>query len=167
MIRRGSLGSASVCVLFLAMVATGCKKAPSRRGPSMLSESDRKALEGTVHLPLPADTIVLVSDDGGGRDVKYGFYLWLLHSPSNGLDLSPDKVPSPSGNLPDRNTSDVAEWIQSLLKDQTLPSSVSAASLRWEANGFEFRGDLLRTIQGNYLSIQRFVKLATTRSAGP
>ena len=119
-----------------------------------MTDSERRQIESEIDLVLPSDVVVLISDDGGGRDKSFAFYHWLFYSPT-GVKLTADAVPRPSGDIPDMQVKDIREYIQSLIPEQ-IPRGKSASSLSWSNDVFTFRGDLLRTERGDYLSVQRF-----------
>lgn len=142
--------------------AAGCDKAGS--GPTSLSEQERTALEKEWAISLPSDITLLLSDDGGGRDAHWQYYRWLVYSKSS-IDLSPDKVPSPSGHIPNNDATDKAKWFQSLAPKTDFGTPTTASTLTWGTGSFEFRGNLLKTSNGNYLYVQRFAKNMISASA--
>ena len=148
----------SLLIVALLSYLSGCDKFEGDNKSLILSEVDRKTLEGKVYIPLPEDTIVLRSYDGGRRDASYGYYHWLIFSQDNNIELHPDVVKSPNSYLPNRNVSDIAEYIQSIIPKRELSPCISAASLSWEDGGYEFNGSYLKTSGGDYLSIRRFKK---------
>jgi len=145
-------------VVFLAI---GCndKDKHTALGKKPMGDKERIALEKNIGMLLPKDVVILVSDDGGGRDAKWQYHCWLFYSKS-GIDLSPSQVASPSiaSFLPNRDVKDVADSIQSIIPRTTLPTPTGASSLRWEPGTYEYRGTLLKTSDGDYLIVQRFKK---------
>lgn len=148
-----------IFIVLFVMITAMCTIVLTRQYsiPQALSERERKVLENHLHLSLPIDTVILDSSDGGGRDVSFGFYCWLLYSPSSGIILSPESVPSPESYMPDDNTSDTVKWFQGMTKKH-ISTPTTSSSLSWETEKFEIRGTFLQTRAGNYLYIQRFTK---------
>ena len=151
--------SESVAVMLFGLIALlglGCDRSFPGQDEAVLTHEERKVIERQISFHLPADTKVLLSDDGDGRDAKVEYHLWLFYSRS-GFVLTPENVPSASSYFPNRNVRDKAEWIQSLVKNR-LPSGESASSISWSDGTYNFPSSLLRTEEGDYLSVQRFRK---------
>lgn len=140
----------------LVCLGTGCERGSPPQGAAPLTDQMRKMVEKDISFQLPEDVVLVLGDDGGGRDPEMGYYLWLFYSKS-GIALAPVNVPSPYGHLPNRDVKGIAEWIQSLAKDN-IPLGKAASSLSWSDGTYEFQGDLLKTVNGDYLSVQRFRK---------
>lgn len=143
-------------VAAIGFSVAGCKQSNT---PAPLSKQEKTALETEWALSLPSDVTLLVSDDDGGRDSHY--YNWFIFSKSS-IALSPDKVPSPSGHIPNDSIKDTVTFFQSIAPHINFASAVSATTLSWSTNAFNFRGNLLRTSNGDYLYVQRFRKSSTT-----
>ena len=58
-------------------------------------------------------------------------------------------------NLP---LADTVEFVESKMGKRKLTQPQSAFSSEWQTNGYEFRGTIVRTPQGDYLVVERFRK---------
>ena len=154
-----------VCAWILC--ACGCEPSPEteQTQPAVSSRDKLSAIEKAVHLQLPSDVVVLLEDDGGGRDPEYGYYLWLLRS-EDGFGMKGGVEPSQDKHLLERNPEEVGEWIQSLAPKAEIGALEGASSLEWESGKTEFRGDHLITSTGEYLCIQRFINNGTPIPSG-
>ena len=142
-------------------LSSGCCDHQAR--PSQSTSSHRvnprehtalKELESKIGIIFPSNTVLVNSDDGGGRDPNFGFYAWGLFSPS-AITMPLMKEPSVKGylNLP---LEDTVEFVQSMIPNRKILQPQSAFSSEWEKNGYVFEGTLVRTPQEDYLVIEQF-----------
>jgi len=143
-------------VLGVLLVLAGCRgaeePAPAPSQQPMAAHSIRE-LEAELHLDLPEKLWLLTSTDGGGRDP--GFHLWLVYSTTD-MTLSP-KQDVQVGSLEQHLEPDwIAEWVSSLVPKGRLPAAKDAAIGTWTTGKHEYRAEVLRTVRGSYLVVQRF-----------
>jgi len=154
---KGLLESIAMMVFgLIACLGIGCERGSPHQGATAATDQERKVIEQKISFQLPADVMVLLSEDGGGREMKQAYYRWLFYSRS-GFVLTPANVPSPSSHLTNFNVKILAEAIQSLVENE-LPPGRAASVLSWSDGTYEFRGWLLQTEKGNYLWVERFRK---------
>jgi hypothetical protein len=135
--------------------------------PVPLDAKKLAELEKEIQMALPKDTgIVMIRED---LCKPADHWLWLLYSKS-GFFLGADKFfPSVQNSyfLLDQNTSNylreknlksTREWIQSLVDENELSKAKEAQSLRWKTKQFDCRGSLLKTEEGDYLCVQKFLR---------
>lgn len=144
--------SGILALLVLGCMIAGCGSPAQNATP--LTEAERRKVESESSLTLPSDVVVLLSEDGGGRDASYASYRWLFFS-RTGITLTPATVPSPSNYLPSDDVESVRVYIQSMTRDK-LPPAKMASSLHWSDGVYDFRGSVLKTEKGDYLTVERF-----------
>lgn len=113
-----------------------------------------KELEAQAGFVLPGDIELLDISDGGGRDQSYGYLSWVLYSPTT-ISTMPLDVTSYINGYMERLL-DTTELIESRLGNRKIKQPQSAFSSRWEMNGYKFYGIVVRTLDGDYMLIQRF-----------
>jgi hypothetical protein len=144
----------------LLCVLSGCKGGTASNGrgdesSSKESTAELAQFERETCVQLPADAKLLKSDDGGGRDGSYQYHLWVIHARGR-IAIEP-KAPAANVNVAaDLDPGDVAEWVGLLLPNQSLPRALDAARATWEVGGYDYRANVLRTEQGDFMIVQRF-----------
>lgn len=111
-------------------------------------------LETQAGFVLPSDVELLDISDGGERDKSYGFLYWGLYSPTAITTMPLDHTPYINGYL-DRSL-ETAELIQDRLGKRKIKEPQSVFTSHWEVNDYKFRGTVVRTLQGDYMVIERF-----------
>ena len=153
-------GVAAICVAMFAMA--GCDG--PKDGPAIASQTAGtdaaqavKALKEEIGMSFPPGTAVISASDGGGRDPSYGFYIWVLFSP-NQITMPLTETLGGNGyrNLDLADTVTYAE--SASVRALEIKGPQSAFGSDWNLNGYEFRGTIIRTSQGDYLVIERFLK---------
>lgn len=112
-------------------------------------------LETQAGFVLPSDIELLDMSDGGGRDKSYGFLYWGLYSPTAITTMPLDHTPYINGYL-DRSL-ETAELIQDRLGKRKIKQPQSVFTSHWEVGDYQFRGTVVRTLQGDYMVIERFL----------
>lgn len=146
------------CVLLnaLCVLGTGCTEHRGTEGAIVKPPNDMRDLETKVALSLPNDAVLLNATDGGGRDPSYGFYEWLVFSPSS---IEMPRVGAPGGK--DYFSHDLANSVK-LVETRTprrrIAGPQAAFGSEWENEEFIFDGTLVRSSEGDYLVVQRFRK---------
>lgn len=113
-----------------------------------------KTLEAKVGMTFPTNAVLINSTDGGGRDPSYGYYAWAVFSPSP-ITMPIIQAPYIKGYL-DKPLADSVEFVEGMMPKQKILQPQAAYGSRWETNGFEFRGTLVRSTKGDHLVIQQF-----------
>jgi len=135
--------------------------------PVPLEAQKLAELEKEIQMALPKDTgIVMITED---LCKPADNWLWLLYSKS-GFTLGADKffpsvqksyflLDQNTGNyLREKNLRSTRDWIKSLVDENELPKAKESQSLEWETKQFDCRGSLLRTEEGDYLCVEKFLK---------
>ena len=151
--------ASGVATAIAILLATGCgerqvSSSQLTQAANMKPDPAVKALEAQVGMAFPTNTVLLNATDGGGRDPGYGFYAWAVFSPSP-ITMPIIQAPYVKGYL-DKPLADSAEFVEGMMRKQKISQPQAAYGSRWETNGFEFRGTLVRSLRGDYLVIQRF-----------
>jgi hypothetical protein len=145
------------------LLATGCgdRQASSSQSTSTPTIDAKegpalKELEAKVGIAFPTNAVLVNATDGGGRDPSYGYYAWGVFSPT-AITMPVMKAPGVKDylNLPLENTT---TFVQGKMRSRKISQPQSAFSSEWETNGYDFRGTLVRTAQGDYLAIEQFRK---------
>ena len=145
------------------LLATGCgdRQASSSQSTSTQSVNAKedpalKEMESKVGIAFPTNAVLVNATDGGGRDSSYGFYAWGVFSPT-AITMPVRKAPGVKDylNLP---LEDTVKFVQGKMRGQKISQPQSAFGSEWEANGYTFRGTVVRTAQGDYLAIEQFRK---------
>jgi len=129
-----------------------------------LSQKEREALQNAVAITLPNDVCLVASNDGGGRDPSYGFYVWTVYSKS-GISFVPSQMVKYEPNW--WGTPNIVAMIKCDVPDLNIEGKHSSSTAVWVSGGYEFRGHLLMTGQGHYLNIQRFRDHGTAPASKP
>jgi len=154
----------TICDLLAALsiiLAAGCEdrqassSQPTQAGNTK-QDSAINTLEAKVGMLFPTNTVLMNSTDGGGRDPSYGFYAWAVFSPSP-IKMPIIQAPYIKGYL-DKPLADSVEFVEGMMPKQKISQPQAAYGSRWETNGFEFRGTLVRSVKGDYLVIEQFRK---------
>ena len=147
--------SQGIAVLLLAGIAL-LPSCDHRGSMEPVEDADTiRKLEKEVQIALPDDVALVMWREGDIRPVR--FWTWLFYS-STGFSMKPADVPSPGDYLPRRDPEEVAEWVQSLVRNEKLPKATAASTLAWENEQYDFVGDLLETEGGHFLVVQRVRK---------
>lgn len=144
-----------VCLILLA---GGCSDRGGNRvgAEPSTQESAKQEISRQTGLELPAACRVLVAGDGGGREPSLGYYYWSLFSGAP-IALPALDEPGVHGELP-LPLSDTVAFVQGKMGCQPIEDAIQASGTGWETNGFEFRGTTVRSVNGDYLVIERFRK---------
>jgi hypothetical protein len=156
-VQTASAMLAALIILF----ANGCNDrqvTSSQVAQNVNTKEDQalKELEMKVGISFPANTVLVNSTDGGGRDSSYGFYAWGLFSPT-AIKMPPMKAPGVTDylNLP---LDDTVKFVQGMMRNRKISQPQSAFSSEWETNSYTFRGTLVRSPHGDHLVIEQFLK---------
>jgi hypothetical protein len=154
----------TVCLAFASLsilAVAGCydrQVAPVQTTQNVSAKEDPalKDLETKAGLSFPTNTVLLNSGDGGGRDTSYGFYEWAIFSPTQiKMPLMQAVGVKDYLSLP---LADTVVFVESKIRKRKVTQPQSAFSSEWQTNGYEFRGTIVRTPQGDYLVVERFRK---------
>lgn len=113
-----------------------------------------KALEAKVGMTIPTNAVLLNATDGGGRDASYGFYAWVVFSPSP-IAMPIMQAPYVKGYL-DMPLANSVKLIEGMMPKHKILQPQAAYGSEWKTNGFQFRATLVRSASGDYLVIQQF-----------
>jgi len=111
-------------------------------------------IEKKIHMALPKDVALVAESDGGGRDPQYKFYLWVLYSQS-GFSLTPTGVSSVRRPSHKADEALVADLIRPYLPRGRLPQATGAIGADWETSGLEFRANVLKSRNGEFLYVEQ------------
>ncbi len=115
-----------------------------------------KDLESVSGLSLSDDAVLIACDDGGGRDPASGFFSWVVFSHSQ-IIMPSKKVPGGTTCIP-MPLNDSVKHIETSMQNREIVDPLVAFSSQWTSNGYEFRGDLVRSKDGDYLVVERFIQ---------
>ena len=137
----------------VAICSNGCHRSPSSdkslQSASDFSNQGLKDLESRSGISLPANSVLLSADDGGGREASHQFYEWVVFSP-NPVGLPRIETPGVGDyvNLP---VDDTVKFVQTRLKDRKLTHANLAIHSSWRRNSLGFSATLVRTVSGDYV----------------
>lgn len=140
------------CVILtgVCLLAIGCSDHQARENTNV------KDLETKIAMTLPSDTVLLGANDGGGR--VSGFYTWTVFSPS------PIKMPPMHAtgvkdylDLSD-SLADVVTYVEVDMGRRKISQPQAAFTSEWENDLYTFSGTVVRSAEGDYLTIRRFLK---------
>lgn len=117
---------------------------------------DIDKLNKQVGISFPSDTIVLSATDGGGkeRDVGYNAYTWTLFSPIA------VEMPSIMKHHGYPSLEDTVKYIESSMykKKIKILKPQYAFDSDWEMDNYRFHATVVRSLQGDYIVIDRIRK---------
>ncbi len=110
-------------------------------------------LEMEAGISLPEGAELINYGDGGGRDSSYEFYQWVVFSPTS-INISTNQLNDAKGPfvLP---MGDTVDLFQSRMKGERINGLQSAWFIRWRSSGYQFTGTVIRSLNGDYLAIER------------
>ena len=140
------------------IIGAGCEDTFYSMKPVPLDAQKLAELEKEIQMALPNDAgIVMIRED---LCKPADNWLWLLYSKS-GFALTEDQLFSSVKSKSFLNKVDLErkrELIQSLVGENKLPKAKGASSARWETKQFDCRGSLLKTEEGDYLCVEKFLR---------
>lgn len=140
------------------LLATGCGDRPASsiqpaQTVSAKEELALKNLETKAGITFPANSVLINSGDGGGRDPSHGFFEWAVFSPTQ-IIMPPMKAPGVNDYLK-LPLEDTVTFVQSRFGKCKVEQPQVAFTSDWQTNGFNFTGTLVRSVKGDYLVISQ------------
>lgn len=125
-------------------VTTGCNDRQA------IADADLKDFEAQAGMLFPTNAVLVGSDDGGGRGASVGFWQWSVYSPAQ------ITMPPYGGSYDDFPLDTAVRYVEAKMRKLKVMQPQSAFLSQWQTNGYEFRGIIVRTPQGDYLAVERF-----------
>lgn len=152
-----------VLVLFVSFcltATTGCGDAKSGGNQERTSNvagqlKSLKELELAAGIVLPTNAVLVNCGDGGGRDAGYGFYTWTVFSPVR-IDMPVMQAVGVKDYLR-MPLADTVKFLEGRLRTGKVAQPELAYSSEWTTNGHDYQGTIVRTPQGDYFVVDRFI----------
>lgn len=120
------------------------------------NEAALKDLGTKAGMSFPIEARIIAHDNGGRIDPKGGFYQWVIFS-SSSVKMPPMQAPGVKDYL-DLPLPNSVKSIEVYMGKRKISQPQAAFTSTWETNGFQFRGLLVRSTDGDYLKVERFLK---------
>ena len=149
----------AVCAMAVSYLCLDWRKPtrPTKIGTNASDGANAKlaVLGRIIGVDFPLNAVLVRSDDGGGRDPNYKYYMWVIfsHSP---ITLPQNRELRYKRFFDDDMDRGTISFVQSEFKTNEIGQLAATIRGDWLVDGFEYRALLARTTTGDFLIIQRF-----------